>query len=1289
MKTNASIIARLARASVRLGGFLTVLLLGLVPSLVTGATVTTLGGGNPNVTPKYQGYKDGNTLTNALFRTPYGLALDEAYGYLYVADRDNNAIRTVDLVLGQTYTFAPTNLTSRPVGVAVDGNGNVFVLNRGSTNAFSTNGSVLMFDTYGDLLTINASKLTNASSLALDTYGNIYVAVRSNTLIKISSRLYNVTNVVDGSTNIVYATNIVGNATNIVSIGTNTVISVTNVTFAMSPTTNITTVATITNVGTSLQGIVAKHNGMIAACDSGRHGIYLINPDTGNVTTNAGFNGAGDGTGTANHGVLKTNAMFNQPTGLAEVGDGSLIVTDTGNHKVKVVNATIVTNLYGVTSTYWAGTYPGWYDGLVKVPETITPNVQARNPVGVAFASDGTVYTTEDYYHLIRKVTGTGLPQPPPPPPQVPTPQIGYVDFPATAIPPYTSVFHPVSSFIFNNDRPLIILGTLGSETFYEYKNDSNLGNVPDPGFNSPQASTGYQDGLSDQNLVKGFGVAQAQPYVSIKAIGEKNDGSPNSAIAQAKFQFVTANPSIKGDDALDFTVSDETQGSTLWYTTDGTDPAARGPSVKSIAFTASADIVVNTATPSIGSNDFTLKCYATKVNYQDSYVVSKFFSVTNSRPNHLTFGLTNGEPSSSFVARPGQVFYAPVTLQLRPSGDVMYSLQFNVSVTNGVSTTNKITNGAGIGFFPMLMTQVPIAEGRYYPPADGRWFLTIPPVIMVSSNVAAVPGLFTNSNNNLLGVGWLFRTGFRYALFDTNGDPYLDFDTAAQDLISYSIAHDTLFSKVSGTVVAGAYSFRVPDQAKIGDQYFIQLGSASATRDGVGAPGADVHIEVPTNSQAVTVGSPAYVVGDAAPFRWLNAGDFGEGILNNADVMQVFQSAIEQVDMPPTNSDLVAAMDSSGSLGGWDSVNKYFTNSSAAVSAQALLDGNDLTINTNAFGDGSLDVSDLYVTFRRSLDPSLTWFKRYWTNGPSGGQFVAVPTANLAYNSNTPHMFLKTLNKTAAGANLPESVTFSAGDAINAGGQTVQIPITANIFGGYPLRVLGLNLTVHPLDGSPDITNAVQFTPAASLGVPTITAAKSAANYSAAWLSSTISGLASNAAIGTLTVTLPGNATNSSAYAVHFDHVSASPNGLICFPEQELSGLITVTSRTNSYYHDGIPDSWRLRWFGTIYNSLSISNADACGDGINNYQKFIAGTDPTVAGAYPQLKSKMPVPAGATTAIHWPTVSGKQYAIERSPSLFPGVWTSLTTNTGTGTDMEFNDNSAGPVKFYRVRILP
>lgn len=1195
-------------------------------------TVTTLGGGNPKVSPKYLGYKDGTTLSTALFHTPQGIAVDPGANNLYVADRDNNAIRRLDLAAGWTYTFKTAGI-SQPVGVAVNNSGEVFVLNRGTGN----NGTVLQFassDVGGDLVATNATGLTNAAGIALDLLGNIYVTVRNNTLMRIAPN---------------------GSKTNI---------------------------AVIPNAGTSLQGLVVKNNGLIAVCDSGRNGIYLIDPATGLVSTNAGFHGVGDFPTNGNNVASAASAKFNQPYGVAEAGDGTLIVTDYGNHRVKIVTTTgVVTNLCGVASNYWGGTYKGWYDGGVFVPDSIAPNAQSRLPVGVAFGSDGAVYLTEDYYHLIRKVSGSGLPLPPLPPPQVPTPKIGWVNFPPQD---FTSVLHlgstNFSSFVFNNDVLIVIQGVGGSQTYY------NFGATPlvaNPTVASASAPVGYEDGQSF-GQASSYAVAGILPDLTIKAIGEKNDGSPNSAIAQARFQFIVGNAVISGNNAAQFSVTNITEGSVMYYTVDGTDPTNAAPSL--------GPIIPGTILH-LGTSNFMFKIRGFRPNYQPSGIVSNVFSSTSFIPNRITFGLTNGEPSSSFIARPGQFFYAPVSLQLQPGGDTLYSLQFNIAVTNGPTTPNKIVNGAGIDFHTMLMSKVPPAEGNHYPPSDGQWYLEILPFISGAGGSNSITSsIFVNTNQNLLGVGWLYRKGFKYTLTDTNGQIITDFDPATQDLITYSIAHDTLFNKSGGVVVVGTYSFQVPASANTGDQYFMQIGSPSGTRDGVGAPGADVYIRPPASGQAVTVGSPAYIVGDVAPFRWLNAGDFGEGTLNNADVMQVFQSAILGVDLPPANSDLYLAMDSCGGVGVYDSAAGYYTNAFAYTNVYGItnvFDGNDTTINTNAFGDGILDACDVYVTYRRSLDPSLTWFKRFWTNN----QFVAVTTPNLAYNSNTPALLMKlapkALSKTVTSAYQPPSVQFAAGDAVAAAGQTIQIPITANIFGSYPLRVLALNLTVVPLDGSPAITQPVQFTPAAGLGQPTIAAPKYAANYSAVWLNSQISGLTGNATIGTLTITLPAGAPSSAAYAIHFDHASASPNGIVPFPEQKLTGLVTLSSRTNSSYNDGVPDSWRLRWFGTANNLLSVSNACPSGDGVNNYMKYVAGVDPSVAGNFPKVNSKTPLPAGYAAAIHWPTVSGKQYVIERSASLFPGAWTTISTNTGTGTDMEFDDDATGQSQFYRVRILP
>lgn len=1307
-------------------------------SLKAQTTVTTLGGGDPYVSPQYLGYRDGNTLTNALFHTPAGLAIDNTGQYLFVADRGNNAIRYLDLNAGMTWTLT-TNFISNPVAVAVDSSLDIYALNRGN----GTNGTIVEFDFYGDLLATNATSLTNASGMTLDSADNLYVTVNSNALIMIT------------------------------------------------PGGVVTNIATIPIAGTSLQGIVFKHDGMIAACDSGRNGIYLINPTTGIVSTNAGFNGAGDFPTNGNNTSSGSTAKFNQPMGVTESGEGNLIVTDNGNNRVKVVFSTgFVTNLYGVTSQYWGGSYPGWYDGVPVRPDSTQPNVQSRLPFGIVFAPDGTIYTSEDYYHIIRQVTGSGFALPPPAPsappqnltatatygqitlswsastdatnyyverspdsggpytviaatastsyidtsifngatyyyvvsavnpggagpistqvsaaaplPPVPNPQIGYVTFPG---PSNTSVFYPEPSFDFNNIVPIVIVGTAGSQTYFTYANTTNAASVPNPTSASASIPSDYQNSLFPSQVVP-YTIQEVAPYLTIKAIGENNNGSPNSAVVQATYQFITGNPSINGNNPAQFTISDITANAHLYYTLDGSDPSStNGTDLGTVAsptnvWTVSFPIQTNTL--------FKVQAYCD--NFQPSAIVSNLFSVSNLVANQISFGFASGEASSAFIASPGQTFYAPVTLSLLPSTPI-YSLQFNMTVNNnGAWITNPgpaITPG-NYGFQSMLVQPETVSG------VSAPVYTQIPPLMFAGDSTTDVPPsqLVTNSagqvyinlettnlSENLLGVGWLEMYGH------TNL-----YNTLSQDLVSYSLAHDDIFPNAEnpGGVIVGGYSFKIQTNAMAGQQYQIQIGLPSATDDGIGSPGSAVYILASTNGslaggainsiKVVTLGQIKYLVGNVYPFGWFNAGDFGNSNLQNDDVLQVFISAVYNFNVPPPGSDFFDAMDSCGNLGTLDGQTGYYTNNNPNINStglntgqlQALFNGNNTTINQVAFGDGKLDVCDVYVTFRRSLDTNaLVWFQRFWTNGVRVAVANSAPVIQAGVLQSSP--FVKTIQPAVSGPAIsttnPPLVNFAAADFMASAGQTVQIPITASIFGDYPLMMLMLNLTVNPLDGSPPLTVPVQFTQTASaLGTPFTTATSGNGNFSAVWLNNTNAGLTGSATIGTLTVTIPTNATSLSAYAIHFDHASATPNGIASFPKQTLTGLITLSSRTNSYYNDGIPDSWRLRYFGTIYNYLSVSNADADGDGYNNWQEYVAGTDPTDPNSYLYVAASQ-VPQGQPGSIQWPSVADKQYVIQRSTALFPANWTAISTNTGTGTTMQFNDTTTGNPYYYRVQV--
>ena len=975
---------------------------------------------------------------------------------------------------------------------------------------------------------------------------------------------------------------------------------------------------------------------------------------------------------------------------------------------------TVTATNFGLVSLAWAPSAGATSYNVKRSTSTGGPYANITSTASLTYNDTG-VANGETYYYVVSAVNPGGenptnsaevsatVPIPPPL-----SPTIGWFDFEGL----YSlSVFHAVSGtpVIFHNDLYFAILPN-ASGVNTKYTTD---------GSNPTNGSTpySYQDGWpSNTTYTTPLPITPA-PDLLIKAVNINAGGS--SAIVTAEFQFQTGDPIINGNNAALFTISDITAGADLYYTIDGSDPSATNTTAIHLGTVPSP---TNNWTVKLNIQTNTLfKVIAYHNNYQASAIASSLFNMTNFQAAAISFGFAAGEASSDFVASPGQTFYAPVTLTVL-SGTVMDSLQFNLSVTNGGPNPGPSVLPGAYGFASMLMQPIPPPTNF---PAGVQLYTPIPPWMFIANAVnPPSPSQIINyngadfinlevadTNNNLLAVGWLER------YTQTNL-----FNTLSQDLIQYSQAHDTTFMQANGKVIVGGYSFTVPTNAVLGQTYKIQIGRASATTDGIGGPGSSVYITTPTSGSLsngainaiknVTVGQRKYLVGDVYHFNWFNAGDFGSGDLitnGSANAAQVFEAAVYNLNSPAfqaPGSDFFDAMDSAGSLGVKDQDPAdpnygYFTNAGTLTVPQlnGLFTGDYTTMNQMAFGDGKLDVCDVYVTFMRTEFPSLTWFTRFWNNGVR----VADTTTHVNPQS---HLASKTQTALAASgaavkpnlavaSTTAPQVNFAATDVQGTPGQAQQIsiPITANIIGNYPVRALMLNLNVVPLDGSPALTTPVSFTPNPSLGQPTsgFTRSHGNGNYAAAWLPTngiaSTAGLSNNVTLGTLTVTIPASVTANSAYAVHFDHASASPNGVASFPKQTLTGLVTLSSRTNSTYGDGIPDAWRLRWFGTVNNYLSLSNACPSGDGVINYLKFVAGVDPNTANDFPCLKPKTPKPSDYA-AIHWPTVSGKQYVIERSASLFSGSWSAIATNTGTGTDMEFDDATGGAVKFYRVRIL-
>lgn len=1117
---------------------------------------------------------------------------------------------------------------------------------------------------------------------------------------------------------------------------------------------SVTTVADAADGLNQPAAVTVGEGGQVFLADTRNHSIKVIEPD-GTVNLVAG-SGSGLVSG-AKDSLFGETALFSNPRGLLWLGPTSgLLVSDSGNHTLRRVYTNTTVNAYSVETFAGIPGESGFENGTAL-------EAKLNSPVGLALdrTSGGFIFV-DLANNAVRRI------QTSPPLPPVSNPRIGWVDFQKDAFGELVSILRPVSQAVFNNEVIIAILAEAATETFFTFgpTPDNPLEDViPVPTRVNGATPPAYEDGLPVGDVPPSMIVPRGD--VTIKAIGTQ-DGRRPSEIIRSRFQFRTANPVIQGDNPASFELNNLTLDAEMWYSVDGSDPTNTPPSLGPASNGDRLSL-------RIGEDDLEFKVRAFRTGFRPSDTITKVFSPTNFIPNQISFGFAAGEGSSAFVGSAGQRFYAPVTLSLLPS-DALYSLQFNVGVTNLIGPA--VAPGA-VGFQSMLEGLIPNTS----PPQ----FFVISNWMFIQTNIfvddLGLEGqvlefrdlLFTNTEQNLLGVGWLERFGKRNL-----------FDTTRQTLTTYSQAHDTLFLGENGKVITGGYSFVIPTNAVAGNTFEIQIDRPSATSDGVSA---DVFIDTPTNgalgagpinaTKHVTVGQLQYVVGDVAPFRWFNAGDFGDTNLLNNDVLQVFQSAIYALNTPPAGSDFFDAMDSADGFPaewfGLDIQNVATVDAIAPMGAAvvtvanvagtlhfrivdldgrmaldmseddvqpekaidladlqdrltpfpadvmdltevqvrdiqdrvaALFDyeldfsgGNDRRINDLTLGDGLLGVNDIYVTFRRALDPTLMWYARFWSNGVRHA--VAVPNRFRPANELPPSRSNRVQANMPAGGGtsfsaprrVPPAVEFSAADVLAEPGAVISVPIHAAVSGGAPLRVMMLNLNVVPLDGAPPLTDPVEFAPAQSLGVPTFTFSTGPANYAGAWLNPSVSGLTNEGLVGALSVRVPDDASDASVYRIEFEHASGSADGLGLFRSRVREGLVMMREHLDSSLHDEIPDSWRLRHFGSLKNVLSWGSADADGDGLTNREEFLAGTLPNDVESLLRLRSHRrrsgEAGDGGGLILRWPTVKGKRYQIECAPSLSSDSWTVISdTIDGSGGEEVFTDtqDGTGP-RFYRVRV--
>jgi hypothetical protein len=339
-----------------------------IRKVTTGGVVTTVAG---SAGPA--GSADGTNST-ARFNNPKGLAVD-GQGNLYVADSGNNTIRkvtgdgvvtTVAGSAGLAGSADGTNNNARfnnPSGVVVDSAYNVFVADSGNNTIRQITSAGAVTTVAGSAGQSGSSDGTNSTArfafpfgVTLDNSNNLYVTDTANSTIRKVSPGGGVSTLA-GSAGLIGGSDGTGNAARFFAPG----------------------------------GLAADSVGNVYVADTGNCTVRKVT-GVGVVTTLAGSAGQ---SGSADDN--RAAARYFLPNGVAVDGAGNVYVADTGNSTIRKV-----TSDGGVTTL--AGS-----PGLTGATDGTNGAALFNYPSGVAVDSAGNLYVADTYNSTIRKVTGGGV----------------------------------------------------------------------------------------------------------------------------------------------------------------------------------------------------------------------------------------------------------------------------------------------------------------------------------------------------------------------------------------------------------------------------------------------------------------------------------------------------------------------------------------------------------------------------------------------------------------------------------------------------------------------------------------------------------------------------------------------------------------------------------------------------------------------------------------------------------------------------------------------------------------
>jgi len=367
----------------------------------TNGTITTVAG---NGSPTFAG--DFGPATSASLYRPSGVVFD-TFGNLYIADADNERIRMVN-TNGIISTIAGTGTggyigdggaatnakISLPSCVAFDSSGNLciadYINNRVrevDTNGYITTVAGNGTGTYtGDGGVATNASLYRPSGVAFDAAGNLFIADYSNNRIRkvhlAGDPALVITNVSQANA---------GNYSVVITSPYGSITSaIATLTATLGPIINVEPVNQ-----TNLAGGMVTFN--ITAGGIGAL-TYQWQLNGTNLPSNVITTIAGNGTGSmGGDGGKATSALLYNPSGVTFDAAGDLLIADSANNRVRMVNTRgIISTVVGNGTPAFAGD---------SGPAT---NASINNPARVAFDALGNLYITDTQNQRVRKVNTNG-----------------------------------------------------------------------------------------------------------------------------------------------------------------------------------------------------------------------------------------------------------------------------------------------------------------------------------------------------------------------------------------------------------------------------------------------------------------------------------------------------------------------------------------------------------------------------------------------------------------------------------------------------------------------------------------------------------------------------------------------------------------------------------------------------------------------------------------------------------------------------------------------------------------